>query len=559
MTRARRLLVIGLDAATPSLVEQWVEGGKLPALAGLMSQGTWAPLLSVPNTFSPAAWSTFATGKNPGRHGIFFFTERIPGTHHQRIVNGSMRDGVPFWRLLDREGLRVGVMNVPMTYPAEPINGFMIAGFDAPNAYAPGFAYPPNLIADMERDLGKFGQSGSLSAAIGHYVLRGHIDRALEVLLERIEIRTRWAEHLMRKNPLDVLMVVHTEIDGAQHFFWRFMDERHPQYRPELARRYGDFILRVYQKADESVARLRQAFGGDATVMVLSDHGGGISPFPEGFTQGHFIRSFLRETGLLTSLDGQAGHGRVARRLYERLNPLLPFRVKSALKKWLPSTAARLRPGGAAGYKASGTRAYPSYDGVSINLRGREPRGIVEPGSEYEDLRTQIIRNLMACVDPMTGEKIVDRVYRREEIYHGPHADHAPDLAVKLREGVFSGFQIGTTRVVFPRVRPANPQEMISGVHRPYGILILAGEEIQPRARLLDPSLQDIAPTVLHALDCAVPDDLDGRILIEAFPSERANRPVRRVHIDEAPRAEHAFSQEDEAQVTERLRSLGYL
>jgi len=505
------------------------------------------------------------TGKNPGRHGIFFFTEQIPGTYHNRYVNGSMRDGVPFWRVMDLEGRRVGVMNVPITYPAEPLNGFMIAGMDAPDAAAVGFAYPPTLVRDLEGTLGRFGDRGPISAAIGGEFLRGHYEAALQILLDRLETRTRWAEHLLREYALDVFAIVHTETDGVAHFFWKFMDPRHPDHAPDLARRYGDAILRVYRKADESVGRLIRAFGEDGLVVVLSDHGAGRISWRA--DPRLLLRTFLIETGMLATVGSRRGRPmpwrrRTVRRLYEWFNPRFSASLKARLRSRVPGLAARLKRGGLRdATRWTQTRAYvTSATAIYVNLRGREPQGIVEPGREYEEVRREIIRQLSAAVDPLTGERIVLGAYTREAIYEGPHLDGAPDITLELNpDAGVSGFQLGERRVLFPRLRPASPAEAMSGTHRPFGILVLAGPGVAPGASLERPALQDIAPTVLHVTECAVPSDVDGRVLLEAFAGDLRARPVRRTSIGLDERTVQAFSDVEAEQVEERLRALGYI
>src|SRR5687767_5610836 len=124
----RRILLVDIDAATFVLIRPWMERGDLPALGRLMQSGAFGRLQSVPNMVTPAAWTSFATGCNPGKHGIFFFTERIPGSYEERLVKGGTRTGAPLWMLLGREGVRCTVVNVPMTFPADPLNGVMVSG-----------------------------------------------------------------------------------------------------------------------------------------------------------------------------------------------------------------------------------------------------------------------------------------------------------------------------------------------------------------------------------------------------------------------------------------------
>jgi predicted AlkP superfamily phosphohydrolase/phosphomutase len=557
------MLIIGLDAATPSLVEQWMADGKLPAFRRLTEAGAWGPLRSVPNTSSPAAWSTFMTGKNPGRHGIIYFSERIPGSYRHRFVNGSMRDGVAFWQLLSEAGRRVGIMNVPLTFPAEAVNGFFISGMDAPDADHPQFAYPPTLMDRLRAELGGFVAAGSLSEAIGHDVVAGRYDVALQKLLDRMETRTRWAEHLIASERPDLMTVVYTETDAAAHFFWKLMDRRHPDWRADLAQRWGDGILRVYQKADEAIRRLMDA-NGESTVIVISDHGAGISNEVQSVT-----RSVLRELGLLVyeneAVGGSGGSARrgLATTVYRWVTPRLPMALRQRLHRHLPGAVASFKSEVRGRVDWSKTRAYATGGPgeVWINVKGREPEGIVAPGPEFDDLRGAVAAAFLSCVNIDTGESIVESVQMREEMYHGPYASRGPDLYVRLVDSHVRGFRLNGREVAFPRRRPINPQEAMSGGHRLNGIVMLSGPGVRAGAALAGAQLQDMAPTVLYAAGMPVPEDMDGAVLCDAFtPEHLAARPVQFTSAKAGlERAMHDFTQEEAAAVQRRLQNLGYL
>jgi predicted AlkP superfamily phosphohydrolase/phosphomutase len=557
-----RLLIVGLDAATPALVERWVDEGHLPTLRRLIEHGAYGSLRSVPNTSSPAAWSTFMTGKSPGRHGILFFSMRTPGTYRHHFVNGSMRDGASFWHLLGATGIKVGIMNVPMTFPAEAVNGFFISGLDAPHAEHPDFAYPPDLMTRLHADLGGFVAAGSMSEAIGHDVLAGRYERALRKLIDRMETRTRWAEHLIETERPDLMTVVYTETDGVQHFFWKLMDPRHLDYDAELAARYGDAIRRVYQKADEAISRLMARFG-DGRVLVLSDHGAGL-----GYEVRDFVSGALRALDLIVYEQGHGSRRRslrhhVARSAYQWLNPRLPGRVRSGLRRVLPTVVDSVKAEARERIDWTKTRAFADTAPGEIwfNVRGREPAGVVEPGAEYEALRRTVADTIRSSVDVETGRPVVDAVWVREELYQGPYADRAPDLYVQLKDTMFRGFRMDGHTVMMPRRRPSNPREVMNGGHRPDGVVVLHGPGVNSGLRLSGAHLQDIAPTILHAFGHPVPNDLDGAVLHEAFtPGWLAAHPVTYGEGAAAgARAIRDFTDEEAAAIQERLRNLGYL
>ena len=149
--RMPRFLLIGLDGFEPSLAERWMKEGRLPNLSALRARGTYRPLQSTipPATFP--AWTTCVTGVQPGRHGIFDFSEVVPGEYALRFVNSTYRKAPALWNLLSEAGKRVGVLGVPGTYPPEPVNGFMVSGFDSPVAtrVAASFVYPASLYPEV--------------------------------------------------------------------------------------------------------------------------------------------------------------------------------------------------------------------------------------------------------------------------------------------------------------------------------------------------------------------------------------------------------------------------
>ena len=150
-----RVLVIGLDGVTFDLLGPWIEAGELPNLRRLMEQGAWGRLQTTMPPISSSSWSSFLTGVNPGKHGIFDFARRVPGTYDQELTNAARRHGRSLWRILSDAGRRVGVVNVPMTFPPEPVNGFLISGMDAPqisNAYS----FPAILANDLRERFGGY-------------------------------------------------------------------------------------------------------------------------------------------------------------------------------------------------------------------------------------------------------------------------------------------------------------------------------------------------------------------------------------------------------------------
>ena len=190
-----RLLILGFDGTSPDLLERWMEAGHLPNIKGLVEGGAYGRLESVPNMSSAPAWSTFSTGKNPGKHGIMSFTERNHENYRYTYVNGTHRRAQTFWSMLC--GDRVGcIINVPMTYPADRINGCMISGLDAPGADSPGVCHPEGLIDEMISRNGPFRLTANLTSLLRK---TGRWDKGAERLLETMDMRYRHVRYLLEK------------------------------------------------------------------------------------------------------------------------------------------------------------------------------------------------------------------------------------------------------------------------------------------------------------------------------------------------------------------------
>jgi predicted AlkP superfamily phosphohydrolase/phosphomutase len=324
------------------------------------------------------------------------------------------------------------------------------------------------------------------------------------------------------------------ESDGAGHHFWKYMDPDSPLYCAEPAG-MRDAILRVYQELDRQIGELTADLPEDTTVLMMSDHGfGGVSNWVL------YPNWWLHDQGLLRFRSG------LKRRLSRSLDNLKLWAVghlSPKVKRWLFRRAkgqlARLETHVRYGtVHWAGTEAYfdenPYYPSLRINLKGRQPEGIVEPGRPYEELRDRLIRDLEALRHPQTGEPVVDKAYRREEVYSGPRMDVAPDIVVKwaLHRGYSYAFRLSSKAPRRRWIEQADPAYAHnrhyyggkSGTHRDHGIFLGRGPGVQPGARVEGARIIDLAPTVLHLLGVPVPADMDGRVLREIFAEGSAER-----------------------------------
>jgi len=528
-TASPQFMVIGIDGATFDVMSPWMKAGELPSLRRLMEEGAHGELTSTTPPNSAAAWTSFMTGKNPGKHGVFDFFEPVTNSYAVRHTNGTSRQAKTIWRILSESGKRVGIMGVPMTYPPEEVLGYLIAGLDTPDERSQ-FIYPPALQHELARKFGRietivyhFPQKlgKSYRSALGAYEL-------WESLEER---RARLCQYLMRTRPTDLVMIHFFAVDQIQHYFWHYMDETHPLHDSEGAHLLGGLIKQIYRKIDDLVGELLAALPRETSVIVLSDHGAG--PLR---SQPKSVNKFLASLGLLKFKSADRPTPRlsgVAHRALQQVDAFvrqrLPPRVKTLITRAFPGTRDTFESYIATGeIDWSGTKAYCAgkfSPAIWINLKGVRPHGIVAPGAEHEELLAFITKKLYEIKDPGTGAQMIPRIRRKEEIYSGPYLSNAPDLLIDSwldlspHPSQRTGQHLAGSTII-----GRTPMEESVGKktasHRYNGILLLRGEPFKAGQPLRGAQIIDLAPTILHLMGVPVPDDMDGRVLKEALKDE---------------------------------------
>ncbi len=550
-----KFLVIGIDSATFDIINPMIQQGLLPNLSALVKYGSAGPLQSTVPPVTPPAWTSFMTGKNPGKHGVFDFYVPPSYGYSRPVWNSHYVKAKTIWRILSDHGFKQGVINLPMTHPPEKINGFVIPGMQYSFEGDAGFSFPPELMQEIKNKVGDYRVLyGDLES-----LYTDQLDRLLAEWREIFEVRRQTILHLIEQKEWDVFMAVFYSIDVMQHHFWKFYDAAHPLHDPQLSARYGNVIPEFYEKIDSAIGEMLQRIGEDTAVLVVSDHGAG--PEEESF----FLNNWLSQEGLLG--------------FRQPISPLWRFRFPhlfyKVLRRWkFPGIAwtvplNKLRTLGQAIDPREGlnipyfidwkkTRAYAgnhTEQGIYINLKGREPMGIVERGAAYEALRDTIIQKLKNLKNDRTGEPVEMRIYKKEEVYSGPNIGDAPDLFVEMREGRCLMQKEIYHKKLFGSARKS------SGTHRKEGIFILKGREVKSGYSVAGISIVDMAPTILYALGLPIPEDMDGKVIVDVFEDKFAkSNPVTYCASPEITGAkeEGVMSHEESEKAKESLRSLGY-
>lgn len=440
--RKKRVVVIGLDGVPYTYVQELFRAGELPNFRTLAGEGTLVQMDTTLPNVSSVAWSSFMTGQNPGKHNIYGFVDRQPGSLKTFIPTSRNMRTPALWEILSAAGKRVFAMNVPVTYPSRQVNGIVVGCFLSPSVEK---AAPNAEVAQALKRLNYCVDADPWRA-------RQNKDSFLPHLDEVFEHRVEAMRYFWRQEPWDFFMAHIMETDRLHHFFWEEMEQGHAKYRPAF--------LDFYKRVDHVLGEVRSWLDEDTTLIVLSDHG-----FCS-IKQEVFVNTWLHDAGYLQYAKEQP----------EGLQDMAPS-----------SVAYSLDPGR-----------------IFLNVKGREPEGRIAMGEEFERVRREIAEAAMGMTDPATGEPIVERVYTREELYHGPYAGAAPDLVLAMRDGYDPKGPLGKPNLTFKGTA-------LVGMHTtPDALLYMRGVRNAERR----PYIADVAPTILDLLEVPVPADMDGRSLI---------------------------------------------
>jgi predicted AlkP superfamily phosphohydrolase/phosphomutase len=556
---SKKVLFIGLDGSTFDLLDPLMQKGLMPRLQAFIGEGVRGWLETTIPPITPTAWVSWMTGKNPGKHGVFEFLLRRKGSSAlpDQPVSARARDGLPFWDVLGQMGKRAIVTNMPCTYPPTMVNGVMVADFLTPRGRR-DFTYPESLLDEIESRFGPY------QLYITEVYARGKVDNILNQLFDELEYKTKVNRYLMDNYDWDVFATHYWGTDRFQHELWHLLDESHPFFDRKEHNAYINRIHEYWGAVDRTLGELFDAIGPDTTVYLGSDHGfGPIKKFL-------CFNVWLIEEGLLVlKRDAMT---RFKRALFKLgLTPDLAYR--SAMKMGLAHLRLSVGVSNRSGLMKlanalmlsledvdwSRTTAFSkgNYGQIFINLKGREANGVVEPGAAYERALREVSDKLRALIDPETRQPLIGPIWRREDLYTGPHIEESPDL--QFLPADMSNKPLGTLDLTSNKF--ITPVYGNSGDHRMHGIFLGRGPELRRGAHVEGARIIDYAPTILHSFGVEVPADMDGRVLEEIFSDEyMAHNPVRLTDaaFEETEKA-GAMTDEESDEIRERLRGWGYL
>ena len=553
-----KLALIGIDGACWSYIEQPMKKGLMPTVKKMMSSGVTGTLQSVVPYQTPATWSSIVTGSSPGSHGIFGWWTPDWAKSTLRAVSANDRCGAPIWRNLNEHGLRVGVVNIPITHPVEAIDGFIVAGLGTP------------FEKQWLHDESVFPRSVRCSAAEKGYEvlklweddcknLREHVEDWREMELNRARLTNFWVE----QHGVDVLIC-------AFHM---------PAYFHHVLPRGDELLDVVYQTMDECIGIVADFISSDGSMLLISDHGA------EELDRNFYIQNWLVNEGYL-AFNNSVPEENVELILEVSLDEVvhlldaeLEEEIVSSVLEWWRSLEELPRKAisqlilnkfpnsnmafSNINWDQTSVYTYSNYGQLWVNRIGREPHGIVAPGQQYERLLKEVCHKLSELQDPATGACPFSRVSRSSEFYSCKLARDAPDITAEignpktywnsifryhvLHESLFGDAQEDANRLGKSAWRRRGMLPRIAD-HTREGIIILKSPHLKDLQNI-NASLEDISPTILSLLGIG-DTSTSGMGIGDTDTPKNTN--------DQAAPESRDVSSDAHQQIANALRNLGY-
>jgi predicted AlkP superfamily phosphohydrolase/phosphomutase len=506
------VLIVGLDMADGALIRHWSDQGRLPALAALASSGQWIDLESTAEVLHTSTWPTFATGTLPGRHGVYYPYQPKPGHQLPQHIAPEQYGEPTFWQSADAAGRRCVLYDVPETFPESRFGGRAIFDWGTWAWYGTPAAQPAGLLKELKKRFGPY--------PLGYEAKRlalGYPRDIEQRLLRSVRYKSLTSRWLIERHDWDLAVVGFCETHPAGHYLWPAdVDAVTPATEMAFAP-----LFSVYSAIDHALGELRAAVPRDCTMMIVS--GDGVRPNRCGW---HLLPAVLERLGYACQPAGPDGGKGAApsRSLLSRAQSVVPPEarrwISAKLPWWLRDQLGMRAQAGNIDWTRTRAFALPTdLEGcIRINLKGREPLGIVEPGAEYTGLCEEIRTCLQELMNPATGAPAVRRVWIRNDVFPGARQEHLPDIIFTWDDAApivaVTSPRVGLVEGVNPDVR--------SGTHSPHGFLLVEGAGVRraPRSRA---RLIDVAPTAMKVLGLDW-GRMDGRALELGDPTSSGDR-----------------------------------
>ncbi|MDP1853780.1 MAG: alkaline phosphatase family protein [Candidatus Omnitrophota bacterium] len=548
-----KVLVIGLDGGTWKVLKPLIDEGIMPNLKKLVDTGVSGDLLSTLPAHSGPAWTSFMTGKNPGKHGIFGFI-KLGFSGKLKLTVNSSRDikSDTIFHILSAVNKTVVSINIPVTYPPFAINGAMVSDCQLTPNKDCSFTYPPDLFQKFGFDKKDYILSVK---RLGCYAPGMEIE-FLKDMEKSTESRAKFSLSLMEKITWDLFTVVFTETDWLQHKMLHYIDRSHPLYNDSLKSAVNGY----FSKLDGFVGDFIEKAGKDTHLFIISDHGFGQ------FRSHIYINTLLKKLHLLKLK--KTGIKKLLIGLQDKLRGML--QQKSPLyrnfKNYIKNISRLNKRNENPQYLGKDERVHSQMNFISlVDWKKTKAYFVGDTGSTIfinqsknnaDDVYNKVIDALKGISDPKTQTLLNFKIYRKQDIYHGPYFDIAPDLVLDPN----SGYKFSTDPDSGVLI---DEPKQISNFHYREGILMMQGPNIKKGIVINNASIMDITPTILCLLGMTIPNDMDGKVLKKGIEESFLNKnPI--IFKESAAKSEdnpinEIYSQEEMVKIKEHLADLGYI
>ncbi len=475
-----KVIVIGLDGATFKILEPWAKSGELPGIAKLLKKGSYGVLESSIPFFTSPAWKCYSTGKFPNKLGVYHFLSLDFTNGLIKPVSSTSFRGLEIWDYLGILGFKVAVVNMPTTYPPKKVNGIMISGPVIPSN---DYTYPKELRSHIE----KLGYKPDNNPAVE---IRKHEGLELELAKENIRSKFNLLYEYLLPNDFDFIHLTIFITDTLQHYFF---DNKH-------------MLLNLWKEIDKCIVRLLKEVNDNTIIILMSDHG---------FTKlkgVFYLNSWLEKNGYI-SLSKRGLILRFMNKLglySENLQKLLDkVKLLRLSRKIIPEKLRGSIPNKRSEIWIDFASPLINWHSTRAIMIGEGVIYINPMLSNRDAIVDDLIKKLSSISSPIDGKKVCEKIYKTSELY-GSSSGKDPSIIILPAEGYLLKNKIAKTEW-------SSEIEKWEGTHDPYGIFIAYGKGIKKDYKIKNARIYDIAPTILHIFGCPVPNDMNGRVLIEIF------------------------------------------
>ncbi|HHT9105173.1 MAG TPA: alkaline phosphatase family protein [Candidatus Wujingus californicus] len=566
---AKKAFLIGIDGATFDIIKPLVKKGELPNIAKLIKEGTSGNLTSTFPSMTIPAWPAAITGVNPGKLGVSSFIRNTHTYEPDWVVSSNDIKAKSIWNYLEQAGKKSIVVNIPYLYPPQKINGIMVAYFNARGIGDKISAYPSEIskelfdVLDLD-SLMKNRRNFSYVSIFSRYGNKSSKEFWLDQLVDfhriAVEKLREGTLYLMGKYEWDFFMVVFNSTDFLQHKLICFIDKDNPAYDEELSKKYYNEIFDCYKRIDKAIGDILRKLDKDTSVVIISDHG--FSTLKKKF----FVNKWLIANGLLCLNSSKYKITLLKVPLFGILTKLGMLKIIHFLPEKIKNMHIpiiwRKKKSFSEIIDWKKTKAYSHSDTINVNLKGREPAGIVN-NEEYWNVINFIKKELSVLKDDKTGMAIVDKIYEKSEIYSGPFVDNASDL-----QFFFNSPNYGISTKLFGGrgfFEQITKEDKVVGVHQSanQGIFIAYGTEIDNGRTPNTPHIMDITPTILYLLGLPIPEEMDGRVLTDIIRAEYLGKnqiqyTKENIFRENVEKGAESFTKEESQRIMNALKNLGY-